>query len=153
MSHRRYFKYEEFTYSEKADTLNIDNTPDETAKENINELMEVMDKIRAMWTAYCNGNCIFKPEIYITSGFRCEALNEAVGGSKTSAHKIGSACDFKPRNGHLSDLFMVTQQVLFDYGIPFDQLIFETKGNSQWIHLGLQTKNGERRYQIKSLKS
>jgi len=36
---------------------------------------------------------IFRP-IYITSGFRCPAVNSTVGGSKNSQHMTGSAADF-----------------------------------------------------------
>lgn len=148
----KYFVFSEFTKSETAKKLNIDNTPtEEYIYDNILELMRIMDKIREKWTEYCTLNYLPNPEIIITSGYRCEALNETVGGSKTSAHRIGSACDFKPRNGHLSDLFKVVQQVLFDYGIPFDQLIFETSASDQWIHFGLKTQNNEHRYQIKNL--
>lgn len=51
---------------------------------NINEaLIDVLDKIRA--------ECGFP--FHITSGYRCEKHNAAVGGSKNSAHVDGLAAD------------------------------------------------------------
>ena len=43
----------------------------------------------------------FDTPIYISSGFRSEALNEAIGGSKTSQHSKGEAIDIDMdhRNG------------------------------------------------------
>lgn len=146
----KYFVFSEFTKSETAKNLNIDNTPtEEYIYDNILELMRIMDKIRENWTEYCTLNYLPNPEIIITSGYRCEALNEAVGGSKTSAHRIGSACDFIAKNGHNSDLFKVVQETIFNEGIPYDQLLNEK--DFSWIHLGLKTQNNERRYQIKNL--
>lgn len=145
-----FFTYYEFIKSETATKLGIDNTPtDDTIQDNILELMRIMDKIREKWTEYCTLNCLPNPEIIITSGYRCNALNKAVGGSKTSAHRIGAACDFEAKNGHNSDLFKVVQEVLFNEGIPYDQLINEK--DFSWIHLGLKTQNNEHRYQIKNL--
>lgn len=145
----KYFTVYEFIKSDTAKKLNIDNTPNEEQMDNILELMKVMDKIRERWTDYCEQNYLQNPEIIVNSGYRCNDLNEAVGGSKTSAHKIGSACDFEAKNGHNSDLFKVVQQTLYDEGIMWDQLIDENDG--AWIHLGLQNRNGIRRMQIKSL--
>lgn len=141
-----YFNLFEFTRSGKAKELGIDNTPSEQEVDNIIEVMRVMDKIRGRWTAYCNGNCIFKPQIIVTSGYRCEALNEAVGGSKTSAHKIGSAVDFKAANGHNKELFEVCRDVLIEEGIPFEELINER--DYSWIHLALRDLEGNQRREI-----
>lgn len=146
----KYFVYSEFVRSSTAERLGIDNNPqEEYIQDNIIEMMRVMDKIRERWTYYCKDNCLQDPAIIVNSGYRCDALNEAVGGSKTSSHKIGSACDFEARNGRNSDLFKVAQQTLYDEGIPFDQLIDEHGGD--WIHLGLKNRNGERRGQVKAL--
>lgn len=146
----KYFTYSEFTKSETAKKHNIDNVPkDEYIQDNILELMGVMDIIREKWTDFCEDNYLSNPEIIITSGYRCNALNEVVGGSKTSAHKIGAACDFKAKNGQNGDLFGVVQDTLFNNGISWDQLIDES--NLTWIHLGLKNINNEKRHQIKKL--
>lgn len=146
----KYFKFEEFTKSATAKRLGIDNTPkDETIINNINEVMEVMDKIRIYWTKYCEDKGYKHPQIVVNSGYRCEALNKAINGAKRSAHKIGAACDFEAINGRNNELYKVTQEVLFNEGIRFDQLIDEY--NMSWIHLGLKTINNEQRSQIKKI--
>lgn len=146
----KYFTYSEFIKSETAKKLNIDNTPtEEYIQDNILELMRIMDKIRENWTEYCTLNYFPHPEIIINSGYRCNALNKAVGGSETSAHRIGSAVDFEAKNGHNSDLFKVVQKTLYDEWIMWDQLIDEHDG--AWIHLGLKTKDGIKRMEIKTL--
>lgn len=50
------------------------------------QLVELMNKIREQ----------FGRPIVVTSGYRSEAHNEAVGGVKNSLHVLGQACDFKP---------------------------------------------------------
>ena len=63
--------------------------------------------------------------IRILSGFRCSALNTAVGGVKNSQHLCGLAADI-PYNSSLWSILHFTD---------FDQLILEHKGKKQWIHV------------------
>lgn len=143
----KWFTYGEFIKSDTAKKQNIDNTPkEEYIQDNILEMMRVMDKIRDRWTDYCEDNCLQHPQIIVNSGYRSDALNKAVKGSKTSAHKIGAACDFKAKNGHNKELFGVMLKVLNEYDIPYDQAIDEK--NYSWIHLGLKNNNGDRRKMI-----
>lgn len=147
----KYFSYYEFIKSSTATKLGIDNTPtDEHIQDNILEVMGVMDKIRERWTDYCKENCLSNPEIIITSGYRCNALNKAIKGSKTSAHRIGAATDFEAKNGKNKALFEVVKDVLEEYQIEYDQLIDEY--DFSWIHLGLKNCSGQRRKQIFSIK-
>ena len=146
----KWFTYGEFIKSATAKKLNIDNTPtEEFIQDNIINLMRIMDKIRERWTDYCEDNCLQNPQIIINSGYRCEELNKAVKGSKTSAHKIGAACDFEAKNGHNKELFGVVQNTLKEYEIPFDQLINEN--DYEWIHLGIVNMLGLSRKEVKSL--
>lgn len=134
----KYFTPFEFIRSETAKRLNIDNTPNEKQMDNIIEVMRIMDKIREKWTEYCTLNYLPNPQIIVTSGFRSEALNLAVKGSKTSQHKKGSAVDFKAKNGQNKALFEVILKMLESGEIKVRQLIWE-KGddnNPAWIHLG-----------------
>lgn len=147
----KYFKIEEFTKSYVAEKNNIQNEPDEQSLNNLELTMGVMEKIRENWTVYCHQHKLKNPQIIITSGYRSEALNEAVGGSKTSAHRNGFACDFKPKNGEINALFKCVQQTLFNEGIPFDQLVYEKGKNTVWIHLGMRRNNNETRHQVKCL--
>lgn len=147
----KYFTYYEFIKSDTANRLRIDNTPTSSKiQNNIIEVMRVMDKIREAWTKYCKENFLGSAAIIVNSGYRCEALNKAINGSKTSAHKIGSACDFEALNGRNKELFKITKKTLLDNNIPFDQLLDEF--NWSWIHLGLKNLQGLQRRQIKSIK-
>ena len=74
-----------------------------------------------------------KEPIKIGSGFRCEALNKAVGGVYNSQHMKGQAADL------CIDGDMKKGKKWFEYirkNLPFDQLILEhnSKG-SYWVHV------------------
>lgn len=86
----KYFSISELTYSTKAKELNIDNTPfSYTIVDNLTNLVEsLLDPLREMWGE----------PLIITSGYRSDALNKAVGGSKTSAHRFGLAVDVVPKD-------------------------------------------------------
>lgn len=134
----KYFVFSEFTKSATAKRLNIDNTPSEKHTDNIIEMMRMMDKIRERWTEYCKENYLQHPQIIVNSGYRSEALNTAVKGSKTSQHKTGSAVDFEAKNGQNKALFEVILKMIEDGEIKCSQLIWE-KGddeNPDWIHIG-----------------
>jgi hypothetical protein len=135
----KYFTAYEFYKSDTARKLNIDNIPNEDEMDNIITTMRMMDKIRERWTEYCKENNLSKPQILINSGFRCEALNNAVGGSKTSYHRYGSAADFEANNGQNKALFEVVLTMIEDGEITVSQLIWE-KGNDNnpdWIHIAV----------------
>lgn len=74
--------------------------------------------------------------IRVNSGFRCDALNAAIGGSKTSQHRRGEAVDFEPLDASLDEVFW---WIVDESGLPFGQVILEggTPGNPIWIHLSL----------------
>lgn len=103
---------------------------------NLTYLIERLDIIREKWGG----------PIIITSGYRSPALNKAVGSTaKNSAHLVGLAADFHPKNGNIIDLAKLIASMEMDW----DQLILEkyTAKNGeivgcQWIHLGFsRTRN------------
>lgn len=72
--------------------------------------------------------------IKIGSGFRCAALNKAVGGAWNSQHTKGQAADL------CIDGDIKKGRKWFDYirkNLPFDQLIWEKnpKTGSYWVHV------------------
>ena len=78
------FTLSEMTSSATAKRLNIDNTPNKNELECLKVLCQtVLQPIRDK-----RGTAIT-----VTSGYRCEKLNNAVGGSKTSQHRFGQAAD------------------------------------------------------------
>ena len=75
-----------------------------------------------------------KEPIKIGSGFRCEALNKAVGGVSNSQHMKGQAVDL------CIDGDIKKGKKWFEYiknHLPFDQLIWEKnpKTGSYWVHV------------------
>lgn len=138
-----WFNIYEFTKSDTAKRLKIDNTPNEQQMDNLIHLMQLMDKIREKWTAYCKEHFLPNPQIIINSGFRSEALNKAVGGSKTSYHMKGMAADFDAKNGHNGELFRLILDMIGSGEIVVSQLIWEQGDNSNpdWIHIALYDGN------------
>ena len=132
------FKLEEFIKSDTAQKNNIDNTPTDEQLDNIKFVAEQLQLIRNT----------YKMPIFITSGFRSEELNKAVGGSKTSQHKDGLAVDInqgsKQRN---HNLFKIIRKMI-RLGLPVDQLIDEKEYS--WIHVSFKQDNP--REQVKHLK-
>ena len=149
----KYFTISELCESAKADELGIVNTPNEEETKHLEELIEVCDKIREAWTEKCRLNNWGRPSIRTNSGFRCEALNKAVGGSNTSAHRIGYAVDFEPNNQKNKEFFEFLTEWLKENNIAFDQLINEKPkcGVPSWLHFGLKNRQGLQRKQIFTL--
>lgn len=79
--------------------------------------------------------------ITITSGYRSEAVNAAIGGSKTSAHLTGHACDFVALG---MDVRQVCEAIIKG-GIKFDQLIDEARRGQAgrqvtWVHISFDPR-------------
>jgi zinc D-Ala-D-Ala carboxypeptidase len=67
--------------------------------------------------------------ISISSGYRCDELNRAVGGVPGSQHQEGLAADFEcPSFGAPIDIALA----IFSSAIEFDQLIVEF---GRWVHI------------------
>ena len=130
-----HFALEEFTVSNTGERLGIDNTPESLRiRANLVRTAELMERIREL---------LGRPVI-ITSGYRCPALNKAVGGAVSSAHMEGLAADFiAPAYGTPYEVCRALAQNLTEFGI--DQLIFE----HTWTHVGL--RDGEPRKQVLTL--
>ena len=83
----------------------------------------------------------FGKPLAVTSGYRSEALNELIGGSKRSQHSKGEALDL---DAQVYGGF--TNAELFHYikdNLDFDQLIWEFGNDEEpdWIHCSYTTKN------------
>ena len=122
----KYFTIKELCRSTVATQKGIDNTPNSTIVNNLNQLINnILDPLREKYG---------KP-IYVNSGYRCPALNSAVKGSKTSSHLKGLAADITvgspTKNKKLFDLIQ-------ELNLPYDQLIDEK--NYSWIHISFSKK-------------
>lgn len=152
----KWFTFSEFTKSATADKLGIDNNPkEEYIQDNIIELMQVLDGVREEWGKKCEENSWGNAAIVVNSGYRSDALNEAINGSKTSAHSIGAAADIEPKNQRNKEFLRFLEQYLLDNHIPFDQLISEhpdKNGVPSWIHIGLKNRQGKQRQMVFTIK-
>lgn len=114
-----HFTLVEFVTSNTATTRGIDNTAPDAVVTNLKVVASVLEEIRAL----------FGKAVSISSGFRCPALNAAVGGVSNSAHVRGLAADFTVRDTVNRDAFDAIRKS----GIKYDQLIME----GTWIHIGM----------------
>jgi hypothetical protein len=122
-----HFTLAEFTYSQTASRMGLDNTPTEEAHVHLQQLAQVMEKVRDI----CGAN-----PVQITSGYRSPAVNSVTGGSSTSAHMSGLAADFIiPAFGSPLDICHALELYLDVLGI--DQLIHEY---DDWVHLAIAVK-------------
>ena len=76
----------------------------------------------------------------INSGFRSEAVNVAVDGSPTSAHKAGKAADVDADG---LDAEQLARRVVA-LGLPFDQLIWYTPARGGHLHIALNVGGKQR---------
>lgn len=145
----KYFTIKELTHT----SVQADNTPNEEQLKNLEQVIEVMDGIREEWTKVCEQNNLGTGAIKVTSGYRSKAVNDAVGGSKTSEHMLGYAVDIKPVNKKNLEFFNFIKNYLLDNKIPFSQLLNEypINGVPSWIHLSINGLKGHRN-EIKTIK-
>lgn len=136
----KWFTYSELTNSDTAKKLKIDNEPKEEAtKDNIIELMHFLDGVREGWTEECEDKGYGDAAIVVNSGYRSEALNKALKGSKTSEHMLGTAADIEPKNGRNKEFFEWMKTYVADK--QFSQLINEypdKENNPKWIHISIK---------------
>lgn len=126
------------TRSDVAKREGIDNTPGLQETEALTALVEdVLDPLREM----------YGHPIHVTSGYRCEALNKAVGGAKTSQHLRGEAADITTgKRGENAKLYGLIEKY-FDY----DQLIWEhgTDKEPSWVHVSYRAEGGNRKQTLR----
>jgi hypothetical protein len=127
-----------FTIEELCSTsTGLDNTPNEEEIKHLEELMEVLDDIREAWGS----------AIRVNSGFRSEAVNKAIGGSKTSEHRLGYAVDIEPNNQKNKEFWDFIVDYVKTKNINFSQLINEKPkcGVPSWIHFSINGLKGYRK--------
>lgn len=133
-----HFTIEELYASQTAKAKGIDNKPNVQQMVNLVYLAAyVLEPLRVA----------MDEPIKIGSGFRCQALNKAVGGVYNSQHTKGQAADL------CIDGDIQKGRKWFEYiknHLPFDQLIWEhnDKGN-YWVHVSFVFPDfGKNRHQV-----
>ena len=77
--------------------------------------------------------------VTVTSGYRCKALNIAVGGSTTSQHSYGEAADIQIDGHSVDEIFAdIRSGKVVDLS-NVGQVIIEKVGGAKWIHISLMT--------------
>jgi hypothetical protein len=127
------FNLREFTKSNTALRLGIDNMPTAEHIHNIADLVTyILQPLR---------DALGVP-VRITSGYRSEALNTAIGGSKTSDHSFGRAADLELwfEGKEENDVLYYKIKSL---DLPFYQLIWEFGDEDQpnWVHVAYRKDN------------
>ena len=117
-----YFTLQEFIESSTAARLKIDNTPTNEILRNLQYgVSMVLDPLRR----------IHQQPIIITSGYRCEKLNKAVGGVAKSWNTKGNAADIHIKDeNEAREIFNILKTLP-----TVDTALFEHSRTSQWIHV------------------
>lgn len=117
----KHFTIKELTASATAQRLDIDNTPTAEAVANLQQLVDnVLDPLRETYG---------RP-IYVNSGYRCPALNRAVGGVPSSQHLTGEAADITAGNNRENRRLL---GLIKKMKLPVDQVIDEQ--DCTWLHV------------------
>jgi len=117
-----HFSLEELTFSSTAVRLGIDNTPPPEIVANLTQACSLFEQVRALLGV----------PMHTDSGYRCPALNAAVGGVPTSAHTLGWALDFTaPLFGTPLDIVRKIVASQMATQMKWDQLIQE----GTWVHI------------------
>ena len=110
------FSYREFEKSDTADRMGICN---------VIITVRVRDAVRALTLNILQPlRDAVKRAVRISSGFRCQDLNKAVGGVETSQHTKGEAADIYVLMDDGSRMPSVElARLIIELQLPFDQLI------------------------------
>ena len=124
-----HFSLEELTHT---DHREYDNTPNDAELENLKRLAEFLEEVK---------QTLGGRPIMVNSAFRSKQVNDAVGSSDKSQHRVGAAVDF--RVPQLTPDQVVRAIIASD--LKFDQVIREF---DRWTHLSIpNTVDGKPRKQ------
>jgi zinc D-Ala-D-Ala carboxypeptidase len=135
------FSLEELIRSNTAERKGIDNSPTAEHIHNLAALCEnILQPLRDR----------VKHSIRITSGYRSERLNTAIGGASrdgkpSSEHCYGKAADIKLviDGENRSEILYLA---ILEMGIPFRQMIWEfgTEDTPSWVHISFNKEDNKR---------
>jgi len=124
------FSYREFEESMTASEKHICN---------VITSFKVRDSIKALTLAVLQPlRDAWLKQIRINSGYRCEALNQLVGGVSTSQHVKGEAADINTAN---PDESYMLSKLAKDLNLPFDQMILYPR----FVHISHKLSGLQRR--------
>jgi zinc D-Ala-D-Ala carboxypeptidase len=133
-----HFSLEELVASEFAVRNGIDNTPSEGIVANLRSLAEGLERVRGVLGG--------RP-IHVNSGYRCPALNTAIGGAGNSMHVRGLAADILcPQFGPPLDVC----RAIVAAGLVTDQIIHEF---GRWSHVAFAAPGTQARAELLTIAS
>ena len=112
------FTLDELTHT---DHREFDNVPNESELANLKRLAAFLETVKS---------AIGGKPIIVNSAFRCKEVNDAVGSSDKSQHRVGCAADIRVPQ-------MTPDEVvksIIAAGLPFDQVIREF---DRWTHVSI----------------
>lgn len=116
-----HFTVGELVRSQLATRRGIDNTPPDVVLQNLQRLcVDLLEPVRAT----------LGRSMHVNSGYRCPALNMAVGGAPNSAHVLGCAADVDVDGMTPLAVCQALQKVQWP---NLDQCIYE----GTWTHLAV----------------
>ena len=119
-----HFTLAELIASTKAKQAGIDNTPPTEIIPRLIMVAEMLERIRSAVNV----------PVIVTSGYRCQRLNQAVGGVTSSDHTQGHAADIiAPKFGTPTELARLIAPLVSVLGIG--QLILEGIKGKTWVHV------------------
>jgi len=113
-----HFSLEELTVT---DHREFTNEPNDLEKNNLKRLAELLEQVKRL---------LGDKPIMVNSGFRSKQVNDAVGSSDRSQHRVGAACDFRVP-GMTPDEVV---KAVIGSDIPYDQIIREF---DRWTHISV----------------
>ena len=112
------FTLDELTHT---DHREFDNTPNESELANLKRLAAFLETVKS---------AVGGKPIIVNSAFRCKQVNDAVGSSDKSQHRLGCAADIRVPQMTPDEVV----RAIIAAGLPYDQVIREF---DRWTHVSI----------------
>ena len=138
---------EHFTLGELCKTSYITadgNIPSQMAIDNLRRLCaDWLEDLRYIYgMMYGDGDV----PLIISSGYRSAEVNRLCGGAKGSNHLTGCAVDIRCQGPEqMSRMAVILLDLADSTKRDFDELIFEKRGTTYWIHFAVRPKDNRRK--------
>jgi zinc D-Ala-D-Ala carboxypeptidase len=125
-----HFKLYDFLHTSHAEYEQMNHQVDDLQ---IGKLRNVAELLEGLWL-------ILGVPLVVSSGYRCPALNQAVGSSPRSQHLLCEAADSVPKGMGVLDAFKKLRQAAKEKKFLFGQMIWEKANRpygTDWLHISL----------------
>jgi hypothetical protein len=118
MNLSEHFTLDELTHT---DHREFDNTPNESELANLKRLAAFLETVKT---------AVGGKPIMVNSAFRCKQVNDAVGSSDKSQHRLGCAADIRVPQMTPDEVV----RAIIAANLPYDQVIREF---DRWTHVSI----------------